>query len=79
MLLAYQVSRNFSLLHLQIYFELDRHNHDSELELSALLTTCLGNRLRTVTSDQTVYNNSSLSFSIELMSVRHHWIEIIDK
>ena len=27
------------------------------------LTTCAGNRLRTITSDQIVYNNSSLSFS----------------
>ena len=31
-------------------------------QLHLILTTCAGNWLRTITSDQTVHNNSSLSF-----------------
>ena len=41
------------------------------------LTSYTGNWLRTITSDQTVYNNSSLSFWT--LSVWHRWIEIIEK
>ena len=45
------------------------------------LTTCAGSRLRTITSDQTVYNNLSLSFSFELagmMSLDRNYWEVIN-
>ena len=45
------------------------------------LTACAGNWLRTVTSDRTVHNNSSLSFSFELVDIisldRNYW-EVIN-
>ena len=45
------------------------------------LTACAGNWLRTITSDRTVHNNSSLSFSFELVDIisldRNYW-EVIN-
>ena len=42
-----------------------------------VLTTCAGNWLRTITSDRTVYSNSSRSFLNS--SVRYHWTKMVLK
>ena len=44
-------------------------NQSSRVFSHFFLTTCAGNWLRTITSDQTVYNNSSLPFSFKLVGI----------